>query len=494
MKNISGIDLRSLAAFRIIFATFIALEFGLMVLGNFSDIYSPQTGILGNDFAKEYLAYYKNFEGIFFIHSDFGMKFFIWLIIITMLLLAAGFYPRLMAAIGSVLLYLFFNRYNLLYFGWEMYASVMLFWLIWLPSNNRYSLFQTGYVIINNEWKSPLAVALLFQIGFIYFYNGISKNGDLWMSGLAIDSFLSEIDKTTGYALWLKNKQALTSFLTYATLLIELAILPLLFIKWNNTFFRYLAALLVFLLHWSIALFADVGNFKYVAVAVSFLLLPAGFWNFFEYQKNNLEQHQNSSFIVKLPVFNTSLPLVFNGIFAVLLCIIIIFTNLSHTNASKTSDRVKNIIQTFHINKPLEHFNHYSLPQYSFFTQYWHLYSPDPPAQKGYMQAEVITVNNDTIPVFNGMPLNGKRFSSDIQHYFFSGLLLRKGRNEKEKIAEKYLMLREIRLWNKQKTNAKLKSLQLVIYGFPYNYNKTKEENLTSSRTVYKSIDIKYKS
>lgn len=492
MKNICGIDFRSLAAFRIILATFIALEFGLMVLGNFSDIYSPQTGILGNDFAKDYLTYYKNFEGIFFIHSDSGMKLFIWLIIITMFLLAAGFYPRLMAAIGCMLLYLFFNRYNLLYFGWEMYASVMLFWLIWLPSNNRYSLFQTAYIINNNEWKSPFAFALLFQIGFIYFYNGISKNGDLWMSGLAVDSFLSETDKTTDYALWLKNKQTLSSFLTYATLFVEIAVLPMLFIRWNNSFFRYVAALLIVVLHWSIALFADVGNFKYVAVAVAFLLLPGSFWEFFAAPKNNLEHNENTSFVIKLPTFNTSLPFLMNSILATLLCLIIIFTNLSQTNTSKTSDRVKKIIQTLHIDKPLAHFNHYSLPQYSFFTQYWHLYSPDPPAQKGYMQAEVITVNNDTIPVFSGMPLNGKRFYSDIQHYFFSGLLLKQGRNEKEKITEKYLMLREIRLWNKQKTNAKLKSLQLVIYGF--SYDKAVSANPVSSRNVYKSIDIKYKS
>lgn len=495
MKKIYGLDLRSLAGFRIILAVFIALEFGCMVLGNFADIYSPETGILGNGYAKEYLIAYKNFKGIFFIDSDGGMKIFIWLIILVMLLLAAGFYVRLTAAIGCVLLYLFFNRYSVLYFGWEMYASVMLFWLILLPSDTRFSIFASSnntFIGSDSEWRSPIAFALIFQVGFIYFYNGISKNGDLWMSGRALDSFLSETDKVTSAGIWLKETSGdtITTSLTYATLIIEVLLLLLLFSPWKNKTLRYIASFLIFFLHWSIAIFADVGNFKYVAAAVAVLLLPCGFWDFlarFFSKKTIIEKSKKIQLpmLVKFPFRIPEKPV------AIALCLIIVFSNLSQTNASMTTDRMKVFIQATKLNKVFKSVNHHMFPQYSFFTQYWHLYSPDPPNEKGYLQVEVISSENDTIPVCNGVRVYENKFQSQLQRSFFNMILLRKGKNQKEKIAEKHLQLREIRLWNKQPNNPKIKSLQLVIYSNPY--NKNKGETVDFERIVYKTIDIKYR-
>jgi hypothetical protein len=69
--------------------------------------------------------------------------------------------------------------------------------------------------------------------------------------------------------------------------------------------------------------------------------------------------------------------------------------------------------------------------------------------------------------------------------------LLKKGRNEKEKIAEKYLVLREIRLWNKQPGNDKIRSVQLIIYSRLFDKNKTVQPGF--KRLVYKTIDVKYR-
>ncbi len=262
MKNSYFLDTRSIVAFRVVLSCFIALEFAFMVLGNFSDIYSPESGVLGNCFAEGYTASYKNANGIFSISSDTGMKLFIGIIIAVMIVLATGIYTRLMALTGCILLWLFFNRYQLLYFGWEMYASVMLFWLVLLPS--KFS---------GKKYHSPIVAALFFQIGIIYFYNGISKNGDLWMNGNAVESFLSEVDKARVAADWLIQKPFLTSLLTYLTLLIEIGIIVLLFIPVHTKKLRYLVCFLIFSLHWGIDIFVDVGNFKYVATAVTLLLL-----------------------------------------------------------------------------------------------------------------------------------------------------------------------------------------------------------------------------
>lgn len=500
MKKIYGLDVRSLTLFRVLLASFVALEFVFYVLNNFSEIYSPETGILGNAYAKEYIEYYKGFTGIFFIQSDFYMICFIGLIILIMMLLAIGFYPRIMAIIGVFLLYLFFNRYSVLYFGWEMYASVLLFWLIFIPTGSISDINAPFDSRNNNfEWRSPVAFVFLFQIGFIYFYNGISKNGDVWMSGKAVESFLSESDKLTALGIWFKSisSNALNSFLTYWVLFVELIIIFILFIPTRATFFRYLAAILIFSLHWGIALVADVGHFKYIAIAVSVALLPSHFWNrvqaFIPYlsKKKNpltlrilfLESLSSKFTRFKSPFFIKTIAFV--------LCFLIIFSNLSQTAASGTTDRIKKIIQVLGFETVLNNVNYRMLPQYSFFTQYWHLYSPNPPQEKGYMQVEVVTVNNDSIPVFNGEALNGQMYKSNLHRYFFNMLQLRKGRNQKEKIAEKHLMLKEIRLWNKVPNNPKLKGLQIIHYSRHFDAKMGVSPHF--ERIKYKIIDIKYK-
>ena len=590
MKNIYGIDLRSIAAFRISLSLFIALEFCFSVLGNFKAIYSPETGVLGNAYATEYMAYYKGFSCIFYLQSDAAMLFFIYLIITVLLLLSIGFYSRLMAITGVILMYLFFNRYSILYFGWEMYAAVMLFWLAIVPHRTYFSIFNNTNTITNTiidthsssidetgtrlsfwgsiknifhyplnynnkdmfEWKSPIAYALIFQIGIIYFYNGISKNGALWMSGQAVESFLNETAKATSLAAWLLHHLSLRwvlVFLTYFTLAIEIALLAILFFPFKNKGLRFLAAFLIFFLHWGISLFADVGNFKYVATAVSFLLLPSYFWDslFGFIKKYKEKQHSHPSKVIFLsfkqklkshrlynllkgylsnkksfvnvegkpilnkdkakkintrlqklqaPLLNIAKQLFYKRfaaekIIAILLCCMILFSNLSQTNASETKDRMKHLITFFNLDKMFGTFNHTLLPQYTFFTQYWHLYSPDPPSEKGYMQLEAITKNKDTVSVFNGLPLGKSLFYSKVQEQLFSYLTLKKGRNKKDLIAEKQLLLREIKLWNTNTKNPKLMGMELVIYKKSRLKGTDKMQN--PMRLIYKSVDIKYR-
>lgn len=543
MKKIYGIDIRSIAAFRIILSLFIALEFSFTVLGNFSEIYSPESGVLGNAFANDFHSFYNGFIGIFSIQSDLVMKLFIYLIIAVMLMLCIGFYPRIMAIAGCILLYLFFNRYSLLYFGWEMYASVMLFWLAFVPHSSVFSFFRISETNANKqsqpqsspqvgdikqtksvwpsaekflplgevrrgfEWNSPLVFALIFQIGMIYFYNGISKNGELWMSGRAVESFLNDADKARPLAAWVLKSNwiaGFSAFLTYFTLIAEIGLIIILFIPWKSKQFRYFAAFLIFSLHWGIDIFVNVGNFKYVATAVAILILPGDFWDgivhFLDRRKSTIKRTEAPNSItkfistipkIKLSGFNFPANYTLEKNLAWTLCFSILFSNLSQTNASRTTDRMKHVIEFLHVDKILKKVNHSFLPQYSFFTQYWHLYSPDPPKENGYMQVEVITDKNDTLSVFNGIPLENKRFHSSVQHNLFTYLLLKKGRNEKEKIAEKYLVLREIRLWNKQPGNDKIQAVQLVIYSRLFDRNKKVQSAF--ERLVYKTIDVKYR-
>lgn len=479
INKIYGLDTRSISVFRVLLSVFIAAEFILMVLGNFHDIYSPETGVLGNCFAEGYQSNYKNASAIFSIHTDGVMEIFVGSIILTMLFVAVGFYSQFFALAGCILLWLFFTRYQLLYFGWEMYASVMLFWLVLIPSK-----WSEG-----REYRSPFAFALLFQIAFIYFYNGISKNGELWMSGKAVESFLSEVDKARPAADWLISKPAITSALTYLTLIIEVGIVILLFIPVQSKKLRYLSSFLIFSLHWGIDIFVDVGNFKYVATVVSVLLLPGDIWVWLESKFTFPERFKR----IRMPDYELKIHPKAEKALAVVIFVLIVFVNLSQTNFSGTNDRMKQVVEGVNLDRVFKKINHHALPQYSFFSQYWHLYSPDPPGETGWMQVEFITTNNDTVSVFNGKPLE-QRFHSAAQRNLFNYLLLKKGRNKKDQVAEKCLLMREIKLWNKG-ANPKISSAQLVIYNRVYEPEKWKS-NLQPgfTRIPYKVVDINYKS
>ncbi len=482
-NRVYGLDLRSLNLFRIALGSVLLAHLIVYVALNFSTTFSPETGVLGNRFAQDYSAAYNTPNWLFSIDGDVGMWSFIAIRVLFLLLFISGLYPRVAAFVSSILLWVFHVRFNVLFIGWEMYASVLLTWSVFLPWNRKWG---TG----SREWRSPLTFVLLFQVGFIYFYNGISKNGPKWMDGTAVKFFLAESDKARPLAASIIEVNWLTTALTYYTLMAELAILLLLFIPFRNMTLRWVALLMIFTLHWGIDLFIDVGYFKWFATCVALLLVPGHTWD-------SLKEKFNWSKVFPKREFslgNHTTRMWAERIISVYLLFVILESNLYHTTVSKTPDRVKLGLNALRLNKPIERLMPDWWPQYSFFRQFWHLYSPDPPEEKGYMQIEFVT-DVGTKRVSNGRALeNGKLYSNAPEQHIMMFLTLRRFRNKREEIALKSKLMYEIERWNQHEGNPPIKSVEVVLYS----YRPTDAASISAlppafERIVLQTVDIAYR-
>lgn len=480
--RIYGLDLRSVNAFRIALGVTMIGQIIGYVLFNFKTMFSPETGVLGNGFAREYIATYNGPEWLFSIHSDLGMLAFIGVRVLFLLLFAVGFYPRIAALVSAVLLWLFQIRYNVLFLGWEMFAAVLISYSIFMPWHRKMD-GEEGF-----EWRSPLAFVTLFQIGFIYFYNGVSKNGNKWMDGTAVKFFLAELDKARPLAGSIVEMDWLTTGLTYYTLVMEVAVLLLLFSPFKNKFFRYVSISLILSLHWGIDLFINVGFFKWYATCIAVLLLPDGFWNLiseqiarkiFPLRASGLPQGKPSKYLELV----LSLYLVF----------MIVDTNLYQTVTSKTNDRFGVLLKELKLSRTVKALTPNWWPQYSFMRQFWHLYSPNPPAEKGHMQFEFVT-SDGTFRVSEGKVLpDGQLYTSMPEQHLMMYLTLRRVRNKREQIALKAKLMYEIGKWNEQKANSALQNVEIVIYSFrPDSIEQIAARTPEYSRTVIQTVDINY--
>lgn len=488
-NRVYGLDLRSIGLFRVALGIFLLGELVFRVLLNFSEIYSPESGVLGNCFREGYASVYELPPFIFGIESDAGMLAYLTVYAACLLLFILGIVPRTSAFVSAVLFWLVNSRYNVLYLGWEMYASTLLFWAIILPVGDRFAVLPRPMFSRSNlaqEWRSPLAFAALFQIAFIYFYNGISKNGERWMNGEAVHFFLSEYDKLRPLAESVQPLDGLLRAMTYGTLIFEVILPVMIFLPYRNVALRVFALLGVLAFHWGIDLLVDVGNFKYVATCAVMLMVPGDIWD------------------KVLPVLPTRTVRPFFAsyrpslakaevVLAIVLVGVVILSNLNQTAKTPTEDRVKHLLSRSGLDGTLQQWGISSWPQYSFFSQYWHLYSPDPPREKGYLQVEVLRTDDVSVRIWNGEPLDDRLFISKVHQNLMQYLLLKGGRNKKDQLAEHCLLMTNLRRWNSLHRDVPIKGIQLVAYSFRPSSVSQVTTKPSFERVEVKTYDVRYK-
>lgn len=482
-RKLYGIDTRSINFFRIVLGVVMIGHMIGYVLANFTTMFSPETGVLGNGFAKDYLDVYVAPQWLFKINTDGEMLCFIGIRLVFLLLFVLGYYPRIAAFVSALLLWLFQLRFNVLFLGWEMFAAVLISFSVFFPWHKNISE--------RKEWRSPMAFVMLFQIGFIYFYNGISKNGEKWMNGTAVKFVLAEFDKAKPLAHKVIEWDLLMSLFTYSTIVIEIAIPLLLFVPFKNKLIRYVVIAFILCLHWGIDFFVDVGYFKWYATCIAALLLPESFWNTHLLRMESVVKWLYPKRTITIPkkrIFS-----VLEKALTVYLLFMIVITNLNQTVTSKTNDRIGRALNKSHLHHPIKRVTPSWWPEYSFMRQFWHLYSPDPPIEKGYGQYEIIT-ETDTFRVSNGVPLtDGQLYSSAPDKHLMMYLTLRGSRNKREQIARKNKLMYEIKAWNKNENNPPMKAVEIVLYSYrPQTSSMIKRGEPRFNRTVLQKIDVSY--
>jgi predicted DCC family thiol-disulfide oxidoreductase YuxK len=176
--------------------------------------------------------------------------------------------------------------------------AVLMAWTAFLPMGRRYSvdallaslrassdehLGELGSERLPSPDQRPavsLAVlAILLQLGVIYWFNYAHKTGPTWRAGTALYYLLHQERMVTSLGVWVRDLPLVVSkYATYGTLVIE-AIAPFLILSplfWRHT--RALAVVLLTALHVGIGLLVNLGVFSAVMIAYCPLLLDARHW------------------------------------------------------------------------------------------------------------------------------------------------------------------------------------------------------------------------
>ncbi|MCX5659585.1 MAG: HTTM domain-containing protein [Planctomycetota bacterium] len=276
-----GIDLRSLALFRVGMAAMILCD--LFERSRSLRAHYTDQGVLPR---AQLLRFFSD-ESFFSLHLAFGSTFGISLLFLlaagAAVALAIGWRTRLMTFVSWLLLVSIDVRNPQVVQAADLLMRVMLFWSLFLPLGARWSVDGASDPPPSPGRKTVLSmgsVAILLQLFMVYAFGAMHKFNPFWLAdgdavrrALAIDMYVTPLGQ------WLRGHPALLPFLTRATIAFEafgflLALCPV----WTGPL-RTLAVFLFLGFHLSLRLFIEVGHFSYVAAICWMLVLPTGFWD-----------------------------------------------------------------------------------------------------------------------------------------------------------------------------------------------------------------------
>ena len=280
-QELFGIDLRSLAIFRISIALIIIVD----LIGRASDLESHYTdrGVLPIDRVIEDSPQWRVSVHLLNGSIEFQAALFIIAGLFAVALLL-GYYTRFVTPVVWFLTISVNSRNSLLMQGGDYLLCLLLFWGMFLPLGARYSIdhlrnphrFQESNVIFSGG-----TVAALLQICFVYWFSVALKSSKNWLIrgtgvyyALMLDRYLTNFGKFL-----LESHPLFLKFLTYATMGLE-AFGPLLaFSPFFSGPVRCLVIVSFVIFHVSMGLALELWLFSYICMASWLLFVPSWFWD-----------------------------------------------------------------------------------------------------------------------------------------------------------------------------------------------------------------------
>ncbi len=186
--------------------------------------------------------------------------------------------PALFASL--VLLISLHQRNPLILQSGDHVIKMLLFWSIFLPVSERFSISQPLHTRTNKKVFNLASFGLMMQIITLYVLAGFAKMAERhWLGGDAL--FLAfaarDISGELGQALIAFPR--FLKFATESTLFFEILVPFLLLVPWKNTWIRLVLIALYSGFHIAIGLTLNVAIFIFVPLIAWSALLPGCFWN-----------------------------------------------------------------------------------------------------------------------------------------------------------------------------------------------------------------------
>jgi len=292
-----SVDPRTLGATRIALALLLLFDLGKRT-AELATWYS-NSGLLPNHTLlwRPVRQWQMSFLWMFSYWQEVAIAFFA--IALVYLALLVGYRTRLAQVLSLLCLISLQVRVDLLSNGGDIVVCTLLWWTLFLPLGERFSLdaiarslrfgaetpAQVRSFAARPRTTTPhisLAVlAAMLQLSVIYFFNAASKQGVTWYEGSAIHYFLQQERILTPLGLIAREHlpYVITQWLSYATLVVE-GILPLLILSpWGRPWTRRIAILLLVGLHTNIALMSNLGVFSPAMCVFGTLLVSRADWD-----------------------------------------------------------------------------------------------------------------------------------------------------------------------------------------------------------------------
>ncbi|NEP77513.1 MAG: HTTM domain-containing protein [Okeania sp. SIO3B3] len=294
LEKLFGLDLRSLALFRVGLALVIIVEL-IIRAGDLTAHYSD-AGVLPRTLLKEisnpFYWSINSVSGEVFVQ---GLIFlFAGLIAIALLV---GYRTRLATIAMWAFIISIHNRNPVLIFAADHVLRALLFWAMFLPLGANYSIdsaLNSSPEKLPKRIASAATVALMIQMVLIYAGSAAykTKSEIWWPDGDAVYYALNFDGYATPFGQFLLSfPEPILKLLTWAALWFEWLGPLMIFIPVGITFFRCVSVISFILLHISFGLSFTLGIFPYLSIVSWFALIPTAVWdNWQEKIKTNERQ------------------------------------------------------------------------------------------------------------------------------------------------------------------------------------------------------------
>ncbi len=276
LRELLGIDLRSLALFRIVLAALILVD--LACRAPYIEANYTEAGVAPRDLFPRQTVFYLLFLG----GSAWVQAIFFMLAAICAAMLLVGYRTTWATVFTWLLLGSIQTRNPWLLDGGDFFARLLLFWAIFLPLGARCSIDARHRP---SRWHNRTAVlsvasiAIIAQFCFMYVNSGLLKAGPEWRTeGTALASFLASEHWTRPMGRLIAEYPMVLKWLTLWVVYFEIFGPLLLFSPMRTGPVRMAALAGFWLLQLGIGASIQFHMFPWYSTAGSLIFLPAWFW------------------------------------------------------------------------------------------------------------------------------------------------------------------------------------------------------------------------
>ena len=286
IRNVFGIDERSLALLRIGLATTLLIDLAIRA-GSLSAHYTDQ-GVLPRHVHFELLPDPWSWS----LHMLSGTVFYQGLLMLmaaaAAVAMGVGYRTRLMAIVSWVLLVSLHARNPLILNAGDMLLRMLLLWSVFLPLGARASIdrlrraevFSDGDAADYEPLRLSIATAgFLLQLVIVYVVTGIAKLFGPWPSGDAMQSIFAIDLYAKPLATHLLEYPGLLQRISQATPWFEITVPLVALLPIMTQRLRLVAIAVMVLFHIGIELTLHVGLFSLVSLVGWSAFLPPIFWD-----------------------------------------------------------------------------------------------------------------------------------------------------------------------------------------------------------------------